>query len=92
MPTLTTNSNTASAGVSIGKDFLVAVAGTFDGATLAVQYASNGAYQTYQSGETGSFTAAGERRFANCGDLDQVNLALSSAGANTSVHAVVTEV
>ena len=62
MPTLTTNSNTASAGVSIGKDFLVAVAGTFDGATVAVQYTSNGTYHTFQSGETGSFTAAGERQ------------------------------
>lgn len=92
MPTLTTNSNTTSAGVTIGKDFLVAVAGTFDGATVAVQYTSNGTYHTFQSGETGSFTAAGERRFANCGDADEVNVALSSAGANTSVDVVVTEV
>lgn len=64
--------------------FTVAISGTFGSGTVAVKYATDAAattFATYASGETGTFTAAGEREFAICGAASTVQIVLSGATA-----------
>ena len=71
--------------------FSVAVSGTFGGGTIAVQYATDAAattWATYASGETGSFTAAGEREFAPVGAATSVRIVLSGATSPSIIVAV----
>lgn len=74
-----------------GKRFTVAVSGAFGSGTLAVQYATTqaaDAWATYASGETGSFTSAGEREFAPCGAADSIKIVLTGATSPSVVVAV----
>ena len=76
---ITSDGSTEVGGINAGKDFGVFVSGTFGGGTLEVQYRANSGWLTYQSGETGSFTEAGERVFFQGGDEEKINLVLSGA-------------
>ena len=64
----------------VPKRFTVAVSGTFGSGTVAVKYnTGSGTYATYASGETGSFTAAGEREFCRCGLNDDIQIVLTGS-------------
>ena len=71
---------TKTAGVINAASFSVAVSGTFGGGTLSVQYPTgDGGVATYAEGLTGSFTAAGERVFDQCGEGREITLSLSGS-------------
>lgn len=65
--------------IEIDDEFSVGVGGDFGGGTLAVKYACKGSTYTFASGTTGSFTAAGERVFRNCGDTKTITITLSGS-------------
>lgn len=67
--------------VPCGGEFVVAVEGDFGTGTFAVKFHSDGAWVTYSGGDTGSFTAAGERIFVNCGDTGTIQVALTGASS-----------
>jgi hypothetical protein len=71
--------------------FTVAISGTFGGGNVAVKYATDAAattFATYASGETGTFTAAGEREFAICGAASTVQIVLAGATTPNLIVAV----
>lgn len=69
----------ADAGGNDGTGVVTALAAT------ALSSGTNGGFTTFASGDTGSFTAAGERVFENTGASDYINLNVSSAGGSTSI-------
>lgn len=86
MASFTTNT-TALVDMPSGAEFVVACEGTFGGGTFSVKYGSDGSYVAYSSGDTGDFTAAGERVFVNCGDTGKIQVGLSgSTGADVNYH------
>lgn len=76
---LTADGDTEITGINAGKEFAVSVSGDFGGGTLNVQYRVNGGWTNYAGGDTGTFTAAGERVFFQGGDEDKINLNLASS-------------
>lgn len=73
--------------------FTVAVSGTFGGGTLRVRYSTNIAgtqFANYVSGETGAFTAAGEREFALCGASTNIQIELTGA-TNPNIICILKE-
>jgi|14BtaG_2_1085337.scaffolds.fasta_scaffold112886_2 hypothetical protein len=76
---LTADGDTEIGGINAKKEFAVFVAGDFGGGTLNVQFRQASGWVNYSSGETGTFTAAGERVFFQGGDEDKINLSLSGA-------------
>lgn len=74
--------------------FTVAVSGTFGGGTLRVRYSTNEAgttFANYVSGDTGAFTAAGEREFALCGASTNIQIELSGA-TNPNLIVILKEI
>ena len=79
---LTADGDQSVGGINTRREFSVAVSGDFGGGTLEVQYGTDtGTFTNYVSGDTGSFTAAGERVFFQCGDIQAINLNLSGSTA-----------
>ena len=71
---------TQPAGVINAKEFSVAVSGTFGSGTLNVQYSKgDNTFQNYAGGDTGAFTSADERVFAQCGEAKEIALTLSGS-------------
>jgi len=87
---LTADGDEAVQGINTKKEFAVAVSGTFGGGTVKVQYRAAGGWVDYSSGDTGTFTAAGERVFAQCGDEDQINFNLAGS-TSPDLDIVITE-
>ena len=72
-----------------GREFVVAVAGTFSNATASVQYLNNGTWTTF-SGDTGvtgngTFSSAREAKFINCGSNSSIKIAGASVEAGTYI-------
>lgn len=77
--------------INTSRQFTVAASGNFGSGTLKVQYRVNGGWADYESGDTGDFTAAGERVFVQCGDEHRINLNLASS-TSPDIDIVVKEV
>ena len=78
--TFTTNT-TQSVGVTKGTAFTVAANFVSGTGTLSVKYFSEGNWVTFASGETGTFTASGERVFENVGSIDEIQLVTTNASS-----------
>lgn len=81
----------------VARYFSVANAAANDGSGVVTALAEQslasgtaGTFTTIQSGDTGSFTAAGERVFVNLGTLDKINLNTSST-TSTDADVVVVD-
>jgi len=70
---------TQTVSINIDDEFSVGVAGDFGSGTLTVSYYAQGTARVFQSGETGTFTAAGERVFRNCGDNTSILVTLAGS-------------
>lgn len=79
MATNFTSDDTEDIEVPTGGRFTVACNGDFGGGTLSVKYYSDATWVAYSSGDTGDFTAAGERVFYNVGELPKIRLQLASS-------------
>jgi hypothetical protein len=79
---LTADGDQEVGGINIKREFSVAVSGDFGGGTLNVQYGTTpGTFTNYVSGDTGTFTADGERVFTQCGNVEAINLNLAGSTA-----------
>jgi hypothetical protein len=77
---LTADGNQEVGGINTRSDFSVAISGDFGGGTIKIQYGTeDGTFVDYLSGDTGTFTEAGERVFTQCGDIEAVNVNLAGA-------------
>ena len=52
---------------------------------------TNGTFEVFSSGTTGTFTATREAVFENTGASDYINLNVSDDGASTSVNVTITD-
>jgi hypothetical protein len=74
------------------------LADAYDGSGLIEELAedsftggSNGVFADFDAGETGDFTAAGEREFSHPGEIKGLNILVSSAGGSTDIDLFVTK-
>jgi hypothetical protein len=88
IPLLTVN-GTTDVSVEPGKEYLFALKGTFNGATVTLTTRSTVVNGAYDSAEGGTFTAEAEQLFL--APSKECRFTVSSAGAGTSIRASLVE-
>jgi hypothetical protein len=86
IPLLTANGST-NIPVEAGKEYLFALKGTFDGATVTMTTRSTVQAGVYDSVIGGAFTAETEQLFL--APSSELRLTVSAAGAGTSIAAIL---
>lgn len=86
---LLTADGTTDVPVEAGKEYLFALKGTFDGATVALSTRSAVSAGVYDTVIDGSFTAEAEQLFL--APSSEVRFTVSGAGGSTSIRAILVE-